>query len=216
MISETAEQVRLGTLRRWTPHSLQTFVDELSGILADVPVTLHPLGFVHFELTQMLDVQKDERVRVHLWNPLLSPPDSAGGVHDHTWHLRSGVLYGRLLNKNFRPIKDPTGPLTGSIVSYGKTNTFTAAGHYRLDFLKEIVVSAGESYSIPSRIVHESALLSPQALTLVVSQPDDQALELGPLLLTAKGAPASGTEQREVISPARAEQVLFEFIQSAV
>jgi hypothetical protein len=216
MIFETVDNVRRGDLRSWSADALPQFVTELQGTLADIPVSLHPLGFIHFELTEFLGVEDDTRIRVHLWNPLLSPPDSAGGVHDHTWHLKSGVLYGKVLNKNFRPVRDPAGPLTGSLVTYGATNSFTAAGRYRLESAGEVTVAAGETYSIPSRIVHESALLSPQALTLVISQPDEQAHEIGPLLLSASATPPSGTERRELLSAVRAEQILIDFIKSAI
>jgi len=214
MISKTVDEVRRGHLEGWGSDSLLEFIAELVEVLSEVPVTLHPLGFVHFELTAVLGGQPDERVRVHLWNPLLSPPDSAGGVHDHTWHLKSGVLYGSLLNKNFRPIKDSDGPLAGSRVSYGTTNGFTADGNYRLELLDEAVVTAGETYSIPSRIVHESALRSAQALTLVLSKPDDKALEFGPLLLSADAVPPSGTERREALTTLRAEQILLDLARS--
>ena len=215
MIVQAVDRVRLGGLGGWNPASLSEFISELIGLLPEVPVTLHPLGFVHFELTKALEIQNDERVRVHLWNPILSPPDKAGNVHDHTWHLKSGVLHGRLENKNFRPIEDASGPLSGSRVSYGTRNSFTEAGNYRLQLLDETVVSAGETYSIPSRIVHESTLLSAQALTLVISKPDELALELGPLLLSAGPASPLGTEHREVLTSPRAKQILSDLQRSA-
>ncbi len=211
MIASTVDAVRDGSFSGWTPSRLRTFVSDLRSVIPQVPVTLHPLGFVHFELTHLLAVQNGERVRVHLWDPRLSPQDEAGGIHDHTWALQSAVLHGRIRNSNYRPTPDPEGPYSGSMVSYSQTNTFTAVGNYRLEQLSEVVVHAGETYQIPSRIVHTSELLTSQALTLVVAQPDDQAATVGPLLLLPNGETPSGTEQRTTLAKPDAELLLAQF-----
>lgn len=215
VIEKTIRQVREGHLTGWATPSLEAFLAELRGLLSEVPVSLHPLGFVHFELTDVLGIPDGARVRAHLWDPALSPPDPAGGIHDHTWHLKSGVLFGSVRNSTFRAVPDGAGPLLGSRVSYGVQNVFRPAGRFRLDAIETQTVDMGSCYGIPSRIVHSSELLSSQAFTLVLGEPDALAEEVGPLLLTKESKPPVGTEQRRSLGYEEAEHLLLDFMAMA-
>lgn len=187
---------------------LENLVDEITESIHRVPTTLHPLGFVHFDLTNLAALDDGSFARFHIWDPKLSPPDAGGSIHDHTWGLKSLVLRGKLRNCNYRPLPDQDGPFAATRVIYGRENSFVPVGRYSLELVSDRTLRELDTYSIPSRLVHESTLLSSVAVTFVVGTPDDTANTHGPLLLNHHSQFCSGTSRRERLSDTRGLSLL--------
>lgn len=181
---------------------------EVQRNLGQIPVSLHPLGFVHFDLSAFFPSEERSFARLHLWDPRLSPPDQGGSMHDHTWRLFSWLIAGSLQNRNYNPVQDDRGEYSGTRVQYGATNSFFAAGRFSLQLLEDRILGPGSTYDIPSRIVHESHLLSQTALTFVYGIFDEQASSMGPLILRRGESAVHGTKLRTVLSRSEAERHL--------
>lgn len=191
---------------------LENIVDEIAGSIHRVPITLHPLGFVHFDLTNLVDFDDDSFARFHIWDPSLAPPDEGGSIHDHTWELNSLVLKGNLRNRNYRPLPDKNGQFVATRVIYGHRNSFIPAGNYSLELVSDQTLREMDTYSIPSRLVHESTLLSSVAVTFVVGTPDGMAKTRGPLLLNSHTQYRSGTSHRKRLSDRHGITLLQEIV----
>lgn len=184
----------------------------LSGVrksIQQIPVTKHPLGFVHYDLSRMVDLPSGGFARLHIWDREIATPDPAGNIHDHTWHLTSAILAGSLRDRTFLPCENPSGALSAAQVRYGQTNSFEAAGCYDLVPLTDQIFKRGDIYKIPSRIVHESEPLEKPTVTFVVGIPDENAALLGPLILSRITTTVpTGTAQRETVGQAEAIRLL--------
>ncbi|WP_255769471.1 hypothetical protein [Pseudarthrobacter sulfonivorans] len=208
MLAQLVDDLKAGRIPIVAPKEPDLVLTDLVRGLDRVDVTLHPLGFVHYDLQNLTPLGAGEFARLHVWNPKLSPPDAGGAIHDHTWNLSSLILKGSVRNINLKPEPDESGDFTGLRVRYGLTNEFEPAGRYKLTLISDDIHSAGSTYRIPSRIVHESKLLSECAVTLVVGSSDQQADVLGPLILTKGSAAAPGTRVRQVLSRHDAQAIL--------
>jgi hypothetical protein len=82
-------------------------------------------------------------------------------------------------------------------------------GRYDLELVDERFLTAGDAYMIPSRMVHDSRLLIPHAVTLVVGCPDKDAQQLGPLILSEHPSSSPGTKTRQKLTADRARQILL-------
>lgn len=182
--------------------------DQIMANIDRVPTTRHPLGFVHFDVTGLAKLPPFSFARLHVWDATLAPPDPAGNIHDHSWHLTSAILTGALRDRTFVPVPTPGGSLSAVRVEYGETNEFPDAGRYELRKLTDTTYRKGDVYQIKSRIVHESEPLGHPTVTLVVGLPDANAEMHGPLILSRSKQGAPGTPKRESLSPAAAKKVL--------
>lgn len=208
MINQLVDDLRAGRIPKVGPEDTDLVLKDLAKGLDQVCVTLHPLGFVHFDLRNLTPLGVGEFARLHVWNPNLSPLDAGGAIHDHTWNLSSLILKGSIRNINLKPEPDASGDFTGLRVNYGATNKFEPAGRYKLTLVSDEVHSTGSTYRIPSRIVHESRLLSRSAVTLVVGSSDSQASVLGPLILTRGTTASPGTSIRQELNHHQAGTII--------
>lgn len=156
----------------------------LSAIAAEdkVGVWKHPLGFNHAELTPLVRAPAGERFRLHFWLDDHGVADDLGELHEHTWHLTSLVLAGRVLDSNLVAIPTPEGEYLGSRISYGERNKAEEAGRFDLKKKNSRVIQTGSFYQIPSRTIHLNAVGSVPTVTLVRSVEDGRGD--GPLVLT--------------------------------
>lgn len=192
-----------------TADFLKTLVSEVRESIQRIPVTKHPLGFVHYDLSKMSDLPSGGFARLHIWDRELATPDPAGNIHDHTWHLTSAILAGSLRDQTFLPRENTSGALSAAQVLYGQTNSFEAAGRYDLVPLSDQVFKRGDIYTIPSRIVHESEPLEKPTVTFVVGIPDENAALSGPLVLSRLATTVpKGTARRETVSQGEAVDLL--------
>lgn len=181
---------------------------EIARSIETIPVTRHPLGFVHYDLSGVANLPSKGFARLHIWDQTIAPTDPAGNIHDHTWHLTSAILVGALRDRTFTPRPNPKGSLSAVRVRYGKTNDFLPAGRYDLVGLTDRVFTKGEIYRIPSRVVHESEPLEQPTVTFVVGVPDASAAVSGPLILSRFAQVPAGTAIREAISQKEALALL--------
>lgn len=175
----------------------------LSALPLDSPKFLvwkHPLGFFHAELTPFVPTGANERFRFHFWLNSGGPLDSLGNLHEHTWHLSSLVLAGKISDTTLRASPADAGEYSGSRIIYGRENTSETVGRFDLDILESRIIPAGSHYSIPSRTVHLNGAQQYPAVTLVRSIEDETGR--GPLVLTrteeTQGLP---TSVREPVNP---------------
>lgn len=190
------------------PNSEPEILRTVTSHLPSIPVTRHPLGFVHYDLRGLVDLPEGGFARLHVWDATLAPPDPAGNVHDHTWSLTSAVLLGSLRDKTFKPVSNPRGEFAAVSVKYGDTNSFEQADRYDLTKLTDRVFTRGDTYRISSRIVHESEPLGHPTVTLVVGIPDEAAEASGPLILSRGQAVPHATAQRDKVAMAEAARIL--------
>jgi hypothetical protein len=160
----------------------------------------HPLGFIHAELTDLLDEHfAGMRVRAHIWTSPCPESDVLGLVHDHMWQLKSCVLVGELTDLAIEAVADVRGSHDAIRVSYGQKNEFTHEGRVNLREVQRRNVRPGQVYHIPSRRIHETVIDEAPVVTLLVSQ-DDPPGSPGPLVFAPHPAELAGTAERSLIS----------------
>ena len=170
--------------------SIQARADELA-------CSRHPLGFLHVELTPIVDLEPRERLRLHFWPSVGANADAIGSLHDHVWDLASVVAAGQLTDRTLRPKPDLEGDFEGIRVSYSdQGNTFAREGRFSLAFERETVVGRNMVYRVPSRVVHVSSIDQEPTVTFVLARDDDRAAADGPLILQRRGEQGEGTTVR--------------------
>lgn len=135
---------------------------------AHLPVTQHPLGFLHLDLSAL---SARGAARLHLWTEeFMARADPLGRLHDHTWELRSTVLVGELTDHVLTPVGDSRGEYLAHVVHYGATGNRIEVrpGRWRLEEVDARVVRAGQSYHLGSRRVHRTEISVLPTATLVL------------------------------------------------
>lgn len=198
MISDIVDYV---ITQKAQPEKLGTHLFEcLEHSIDRIKVYEHPLGFLHYDLTAIAHVESGGFARLHIWDHQLSTPDAAGNVHDHTWHLHSMVLTGALRDRTYQPAQSAMGAMHAVQVIYGTDNKFVDAGAYHLTLVRDQTFTKGDIYTIPSRMVHKSQVITEPTVTFVVGIPDSHAQRKGPLIFSRNQAPATGTPRRKQVS----------------
>ena len=89
-------------------------------LLEELPVFLHPLGFLHLELTEVCPRSPDyDRVRVHYFiREYEKRSTSPSLAHSHTWFLKSCPVLGHLVNHRFEFRSEPDGELELATLHY--------------------------------------------------------------------------------------------------
>lgn len=212
MIADLVEYVV--TKKGRPQHIGRSLLECLASSIGEIAVYRHPLGFLHFDLTSIAQIEGGGFARLHIWDRQLSPPDPAGNVHDHTWQLHSLVLVGSLRDRTFQPFESAAGSMKAVQVIYGSTNEFIDSGTFDLRLVRDQIFTKGDIYTIPSRMVHESEVLSEPTVTFVVGIPDSHAKSNGPLIFSRDRAPVMGTPVREQVSSQLALDALMSVAQS--
>lgn len=163
-------------------------LEAVSSASPEVIFQLHPLGFIHGELSPSLPLPEGERFRLHIWLSDAGSLDQLGDLHEHTWELTSLVLVGAVVDRNYEALPSPEGDFVGARILYGSENRSEPMGSYRLCFVGERTVRVGGVYKIPSRTIHLNRVSEVPTVTLVRSVEDDRGD--GPLVLT----PSSGDQ----------------------
>ncbi|MFB6722874.1 hypothetical protein ACFCV3_22035 [Kribbella sp. NPDC056345] len=133
-----------------------------------LPVTQHPLGFLHLDLSNLVDRRT---ARLHLWTEdFLAMADPLGRLHDHTWELRSAVLVGELTDHVLVPVQDAAGDYLAHVVHYEdlRNRIESSPERWSLDELQERTVRQGQSYNLAPRLVHRTEVFVLPTATLVV------------------------------------------------
>lgn len=180
---------------------LESVVDAVFSASPEVIFELHPLGFIHGELSSSLPLSEGERFRLHLWLNDAVGLDQLGDLHEHTWDLTSLVLAGAVVDQNFDALPAPEGDFFGARIVYGRENRTEPMGRFNLGFVDERTVRVGAAYKIPSRTIHLNRAKEVPTVTLVRSIEDNRGD--GPLVLTpASGDQGSATAVRARIDAA--------------
>lgn len=175
----------------------------------EISCTRHPLGFLHLELTPLVEVDQGERFRLHYWPNAGTNADAIGSLHDHVWHLSSIVAAGHLQDRTLRPILDDSGDYDGIRITYSdKGNSFRPIGRFSLSFERELTVRPGSIYRVPARVIHDSAVLEAPSVTFVLARDDEIALSVGPLVLQRRGGLIHGTPTRVPVDVASAVKMI--------
>lgn len=170
--------------REYSSIDLESVLRAIIDADRNITFQIHPLGFIHGELSPCVPLARGERFRLHIWLSDAGSLDQLGDLHEHTWNLTSLVLAGEVLDRNYEAISTPRGEFSGSRILYGLQNTATPLGKYDLRLTEERTVSAGHVYSIPSRTIHLNRISQVPTVTLVRSVEDGR--EDGPLVLTPR------------------------------
>jgi hypothetical protein len=155
------------------PVNAQEIFAAVSELTQTVPITQHPLGFMHFELSGALDVSPRERVRLHVWSEVTRGwQDQLGNVHSHTWRLNSLVLVGALRDTTFEASESESGDWIASEVVYevGGPTSRSTGRLYTLTATMERDIVAMHSYQLEPGILHGSKPLSLPTATLLHAQ----------------------------------------------
>lgn len=194
-------------------HEIQVrdVVDAARSQAREIEVRRHPLGFYHAELTPLTSAPIGERFWLHFWLDSSGSIDGLGDLHEHTWHLTSLVLAGRVIDSNLVATPAENGAYFGSRIVYAQTNSSAAAGRFDLVTVNTRQVEAGDSYEISSRTVHLNAIGALPTVTLVRSVEDQR--EDGPLVFSAVGAnPGAATSSR----PRVVSETIFDSLATAL
>lgn len=147
--------------------SARHILEAAADMAALLPVTQHPLGFLHLDLSEL---SERGAARLHLWTKeFMAKADTLGRLHDHTWELRSTVLVGQLTDHVLRPVQDPSGEYLAHKVHYEATGNRVELrpGRWRLEEVDERTVPAGQSYQLAPRLVHRTEVSVLPTATLV-------------------------------------------------
>lgn len=151
--------------------------------LAAIPARQHPLGFLHLDLS---DVSGRAGARLHVWDAsFMTRADPLGRLHDHQWELRSAVLLGHLIDRALDPVADTEGDYTAHRVNYVETGNRLepVAGRWSLHEREARELQRGDFYSLASRVVHATEIVTIPTATLVTAI--DQGGP-GPLVFTPR------------------------------
>jgi hypothetical protein len=139
-------------------------------LIEQVPVTKHPLGFFHFELTEALALPIG-RVRLHIWTAAsLTERDEEGMHHAHTWSLASCVLSGSLRDTSYEAIPNDDGKFTEVEIYYPADLLRSTGVRHTLRVVRELDVPERHVYRLDPGIPHKTEITSLPTATLVVAR----------------------------------------------
>lgn len=150
---------------------VRALVKRIAGEVHSLAVTYHPLGFLHVDLTTLVQVG-DDQLRLHVWDKHNHAPiDELGSIHDHAWDLSSGVLVGRLVDRRFVVEQSPTGAYRMIRVCYQGQNTpveqVPIDGRWAIQRERRTTVCSPEIYRFPSGEFHATEITERPVVTLV-------------------------------------------------
>jgi hypothetical protein len=181
-------------------------LDAAAEAAAHFPVTQHPLGFLHLDLSGL---SERGAARLHLWTEeFMAKADPLGRLHDHTWELRSTVLVGELTDHVLTPVPDGRGEYLAHVVHYDATGNRVGVrpGRWRLDEVDVRCVRAGQSYRLAPRLVHrtEISVLPTATLVLPIERGGPGPIVFAPQeLADVRAAPRTPIDPRAATSALR-------------
>jgi len=187
----------------------RAFFQQLLGNSRRLIASVHPLGFVHISLNVFVaDLPEGLDYRLHLWPDRTRRIDELGGLHDHAWTLKSCVLLGGLADVTYHAHPSQDGEFNVRQVIYGQKNMFSDGGRAELVEVKRRTITAGQVYTVPARVIHQTEAVRTPAITLLVTEKDDH--DKGPLVYSTAIA-ASGTAVRETLAAPEFDELLLRF-----
>ncbi len=167
LLRSTIALLETGGLVESAAHAAN-FLEAAADAAAHLPVTQHPLGFLHLDLSGL---SERGAARLHLWAAeFIAMADPLGRLHDHTWELRSTVLAGELTDHVLTPAPDANGEYLAHVVQYGPAGNRVRVrpGRWRLDAVDVRHVRAGQHYRLAPRLVHRTEVSVVPTATLVL------------------------------------------------
>lgn len=178
--------------------------------LGSVP-RVHGNGFVQLDLTPTM--------RLHIWGDQRIPQQATPSpIHNHRFGFVSYVLVGALRNMVYRPVPLMLGE-SGAVIfdEYtpeprdGEDTVLRATGNgYVLDTDSDVLVRAGESYTLGPGKIHDS---QPEGLTVTVIVKTVIVPQLPPSVFLPVGAVPDNTFNRNTAAP---PELLWQIIEDAV
>jgi hypothetical protein len=128
-------------------------------------IEAHPLGMIAIRYKCA-----GFALRIHVWTSRTSDfRDEFAQVHDHTWHLESYVLAGRVQNHVFDLTEDRTGHEIW-LHDYTRNEIVKSEHRVTLQTRCDELLNAGDSYVLSAGTVHSTSV-APGSITLVKSIP---------------------------------------------
>lgn len=152
----------------WELDKVRSLVLELFSSVTIIG-RVHPLGFYSFTLG---GVDHRTNVRLHIWQGNAGQHDDLA-IHDHIFNMKSLVLCGSLLNKTYEleKIENIAGTLYSVDYNEGKSTLSKIESGYKIEPVKEELITAGQFYSLGAGQFHESIKTSEDlAVTVVVTE----------------------------------------------
>jgi hypothetical protein len=133
---------------------------------------VHPLGFVHVDLSRALGLVWPWRIRLHLWEGYPERRrDGLGVLHDHSWNLYSRILIGELENRTYDFNPDNSGNAYLGMLAYtGDHEALISCTRGRFSRKSSLAVTIGERYELPSGVLHKTLVKGLPLATVVISQ----------------------------------------------
>jgi hypothetical protein len=116
-----------------------------------------------------------EEGRLHVWAPCLRY-DNVSTIHDHSWHLRSTIVFGKLQNKRFVDCgpSDPTHYRQQVVTGYN-ARLLDEPQLRRLAMHSYEVYRPGDEYSQRAEEIHET-IADPYTITLMERDADKDGI----------------------------------------
>lgn len=112
---------------------------------------LHGNGFYKLVLVS----EEDFVIRTNIWMPGMVAEEN---LHDHRWHMASAVITGSLESEIWEDAASLSAPEYSEYIYVGKTAEKDAylmpIGKTRITLKEKVIHKAGESYSLPSHVMH--------------------------------------------------------------
>lgn len=119
----------------------------------------HPLGFYFY----LLESYNGFSVRLHIWPQEIedrSPLEPNFPIHDHQWAFESFILTGELENIIYESSRSCTGTFAKYLIKYfpnkSGANIVKQVEKYDLKIKSQFIYSAGHTYSMREREIHQS------------------------------------------------------------
>lgn len=144
----------------------------VAGMVPDLVVTRHPLGFIHVDLTPFAQLGSDEQLRLHIWTEESARhTDELGLIHDHVWEGKSFMLAGSLTNRLLRATRSPSGRSMLSEVAHMDGEQFVEVidKDLALKLIDLKRCDEGNWYFLPRRVIHETRINRYPTATLVLA-----------------------------------------------
>lgn len=136
-------------------------------MLREVEVRRHPLNF----LAARVEDDTGRALRLHLWDERFRFNQIGLEVHDHRFDYESFVVDGVVEQTIYKAIPDPKGNFEILEVCYSNNGSaLQRSGRFlQLAEQRREIYSAGAQYGLSHGVLHRLDLVSPSAVTLVLT-----------------------------------------------
>lgn len=165
MLNE-AKQFLASNITSLDPAHTASLLGAVQWFRANKSFRKHPLGFVYAK-EPLVDGSK---IRIHYWPYTEHQNQGEFEFHDHSFHLRSAVLAGEIVNINCQAVASDKPKWAEFQTTYqeGRSTIKHTGMHRDLQVIDVGIHDQGTCYSVPKGVVHRAISTTKPTLTAVL------------------------------------------------